>query len=368
MKRNRLLSGVILTVVAFICISCASPKYATITPELRTQFMNDLKAGKPNLDCDTLACDLSWIYNFNDMISLYNSSQWEKLAELVMKVGYGKDLGYYFLGQAAEGMGNNEAALKYYQQSVTVFSDSNKLHHCRESGGGCRGLDLATLLPQRIAAVKTNTQVKKREFATRRAKETNSKQIAMMSETAKSDPVNNSSPIPSTQIDKIKAAKTNWLATIIQPGKLPIGQPCKKYLASLKLPYHPDKWAPQEMFEIKPAHKLHPDVNTVSFMCEKGGEIYHMTFSSKEYRGKNALLHARQLTDKIIADLHLPENGWKLVESDLDGSFSPGGWRCLYSQTYRRDNIEIMFQVQRVDHKENGIRVMHVNILRVDNN
>jgi hypothetical protein len=38
-----------------------------------------------------------------------------------MKVGYGKDLGYYLLGQAAEGLGYNEGALKYYQQSATVL-------------------------------------------------------------------------------------------------------------------------------------------------------------------------------------------------------------------------------------------------------
>ncbi|MEN6375837.1 MAG: hypothetical protein ABFD75_13810 [Smithella sp.] len=154
MKKKQLLFSVTLIILTFICISCAVPKYATVTPELRTQFLKDLEAGKPNLDCDTLACDISWIGNLKEMISLHKSGQWEKLTELVMKTGYGKDLAYYFLGQAAEGMGYNEAALKYYQQSVVVFSDSKKLHHCRESGGGCRGLNLAVLLPQRIAEIK----------------------------------------------------------------------------------------------------------------------------------------------------------------------------------------------------------------------
>lgn len=135
MKRKKLLFSVTLIILPFIYISCAAPKYATVTPKLRTQFLKDLKAGKPNLDCDTLACDLSWITNLNGMIRFYNSQEWEKLAKSVMKVGYGKDFAYFFLGQVAEGMGYNEAALKYYQQSVRVFNDSKKLHHCRESGG-----------------------------------------------------------------------------------------------------------------------------------------------------------------------------------------------------------------------------------------
>ncbi|SEM72036.1 hypothetical protein SAMN04489760_13831 [Syntrophus gentianae] len=130
--------------------------------------MKDLEEGKPNLDCDTLACDLCWMENLDGMILLYNSSEWVKLAESVMKIGYGKDLAYYFLGQAAEGMGYNEAALKYYNQGVAAFSDSRKLHHCRESGGGCGGLDLAQAFPQRIAAVKASMKTSGRESAGRK--------------------------------------------------------------------------------------------------------------------------------------------------------------------------------------------------------
>jgi hypothetical protein len=167
MKRKQSLLGAILFVVTLIGISCASPKYATVTPELHSQFIRDLKVGNLNLDCDTPECYLSWGEHRNELISSYNSRQWEPLAELVMKIGYGQDLAYYFLGMSAEGLGYHEAALKYYRQSGTTSGDSRKLHHCRETVRGCGGLELASVLPQRIAAVTAMAQTTGRSSKSR---------------------------------------------------------------------------------------------------------------------------------------------------------------------------------------------------------
>lgn len=76
-------------VIAVLLLSGCVPRHAVVTPELRTQMMADLKAGKPNLTCE-IECAFSWMDNFQRMITLHNASQWEALAELVMQVGHGR--------------------------------------------------------------------------------------------------------------------------------------------------------------------------------------------------------------------------------------------------------------------------------------
>lgn len=141
----------VVIVVLFLC-GCI-PRHAVVTPELRTQMMADLKAGKPNLTCE-VECVFSWMNDFQRMITLHNASQWEALAELVMQVGHGKDISYYFLGKAAEGLGYYDAAVKYYQISLQLFSSPDKLKHCRDvpAGDYCGGLNLGTVLPKLIAS------------------------------------------------------------------------------------------------------------------------------------------------------------------------------------------------------------------------
>lgn len=140
-------------VIAVLLLSGCVPRHAVVTPELRTQMMADLKAGKPNLTCE-IECAFSWMDNFQRMITLHNASQWEALAELVMQVGHGKDLSYYFLGKAAEGLGYYDAAAQYYQISLQLFGSPDKVKHCRDVPGGdyCGGLNLGVVLPRLIAS------------------------------------------------------------------------------------------------------------------------------------------------------------------------------------------------------------------------
>ena len=132
--------------------SCAM-QHEVVTPELRTQFMQDLKEGKLTLTCQ-LECDYSYNINFNRMIALMKSDQYAALAELVMQIGQEKDMAYFFLGYAASGLGYYEAALKYFNYSLSLYNDPIAFHHCwNESFGNlyCGGVDLGTWLPGLIA-------------------------------------------------------------------------------------------------------------------------------------------------------------------------------------------------------------------------
>jgi hypothetical protein len=139
--------------IALFLIAC-TPKYGNVTPELRTQFLTELQAGKTTLTCVS-SCHWSWLQNFNQMMTLHNAGQWESLAVLVMQIGHEMDLAYYFLGRAAEGFGYSHAAISYYQVSAYLTGDSNKLHHCREWQFGCGGIDLASVLAIRLTAVQS---------------------------------------------------------------------------------------------------------------------------------------------------------------------------------------------------------------------
>ena len=70
-----------LVVVAFF-IGAYTPKYAMATANLHAQMME--KAGRPNLTCQ-INCRYRWLSNFQKMITLHNSSQWEAPAKLVCR-------------------------------------------------------------------------------------------------------------------------------------------------------------------------------------------------------------------------------------------------------------------------------------------
>jgi hypothetical protein len=54
--------------------------------------------------------------------------RWQDLALLVAQVGYMNDLGYYYLGHAAENLGYWQAAQRYYPDRRTAFGGSLSCH------------------------------------------------------------------------------------------------------------------------------------------------------------------------------------------------------------------------------------------------
>ncbi len=157
--------------ILFCCValsSCAgTPKYTTVTPELRTQFMQDLKEGNLTLTSNTLECAFSFSDSRSKILSLMKTTQYAELAELVMKIGYGEDIAYCSLGYAAAGLGYYEAALKYFNYSLTLYNDPVATHHCRNELTGnllCGGIDLGEYLPGMIAEAQANVENQKKPF------------------------------------------------------------------------------------------------------------------------------------------------------------------------------------------------------------
>lgn len=150
---KRLLSVIAICALSFFCSSCA-PKHATVSPELRVQFLNDLKEGRLSLNCQ-FECDWSWLQNYHRMVNLHNSKMWEELTELVMQVGLENGVSYYFLGKAADELGYYDAAIKYYKYSIALYNDPRAMNHCDpgERGDYCGVVDSNYEIPLLIAEV-----------------------------------------------------------------------------------------------------------------------------------------------------------------------------------------------------------------------
>ncbi|WP_211950285.1 hypothetical protein [Cupriavidus yeoncheonensis] len=65
------------------------------------------------LKCN-LSCAFRWGEALEEMRSLYDSGKWNKLASKVMEIGYENNLGYFYLGRAAESLGYDYAAFRYF--------------------------------------------------------------------------------------------------------------------------------------------------------------------------------------------------------------------------------------------------------------
>ncbi len=139
-------------------------KYQTVTPDMQANMLADLKAGKPNLDCAE-KCSFTWSAQVAAIHQLDLAEKWNDLAVRVMTIGFGSDLAYYYLGQAAQGLGYQQAAIDYYNLSLALNSGPNAFLRCNggqalaaqlqvQTGDPCQGVDLAGSIPVLIQASK----------------------------------------------------------------------------------------------------------------------------------------------------------------------------------------------------------------------
>jgi len=130
---------------------CAN-KYDAMTPELQASMMADLRAGKLNLDCG-IKCKLTWESQAPSIHALDIAERWPDLATRVMQIGYGSDLAYYYLGQAAQGLKYHNAAIGYYNYAAAIASGVDPLLRCEDpTNNSCQGVDIAASVPVLVQA------------------------------------------------------------------------------------------------------------------------------------------------------------------------------------------------------------------------
>jgi hypothetical protein len=108
-----------------------------------------LRAGRPLLTCHE-ACLAQWRAAQPQAAQLEGGAHWQNLATLLAGIGYQDDLSLYYLGQAAEGLGDRAAAVGYYRQSTAVSGTSGS---CERLSRVCGGVVLPRAAVLRIAAI-----------------------------------------------------------------------------------------------------------------------------------------------------------------------------------------------------------------------
>lgn len=80
--------------------------------------MERFKQGEAYLDCKD--CRQQFEARLAELSRLYQGRKWEELARAVLAIGQAEDLAWYYLGAAAEGLGQPLAARRYYQLAVQL--------------------------------------------------------------------------------------------------------------------------------------------------------------------------------------------------------------------------------------------------------
>jgi tetratricopeptide (TPR) repeat protein len=134
--------------LSFLALVACAP-LQTVTPDSRAQTMTTLQAGEISLDC-TMACSWNWVTERERLRAFDAAGDWESLALKVAQIGYQKDLAYYYLGRASEGLGYRDAALRYYRESFALATGNLRGPQCRAVAGDCMGVDLLAVLPGKL--------------------------------------------------------------------------------------------------------------------------------------------------------------------------------------------------------------------------
>ncbi|HEX7053469.1 MAG TPA: M48 family metallopeptidase [Burkholderiales bacterium] len=101
------------------------------------------KRGETTFDC-RLQCSLAYERNKDDWKRLHERALWRDLAVSVIQTGYRSDLSYFMLGEAARGLGLDEAARTYYRRALDASAD----YGC---GDDCAGFEVRKLARSRLS-------------------------------------------------------------------------------------------------------------------------------------------------------------------------------------------------------------------------
>jgi hypothetical protein len=115
------------------------------------QANSSFMEGNAVLDC-TWTCSGSYGSSRMKLKELYVYEDWRALAALVIQIGHRSDQSYFYLGRAAEGLGANETALKYYR--AALIQESGGGVRCNYLFNNCDGFDFPADINARIDAVK----------------------------------------------------------------------------------------------------------------------------------------------------------------------------------------------------------------------
>jgi TonB family protein len=133
----------VLISMVVLFVGCASKGPTNNKGQALADIDQSFYQGDIRLTCE-LSCSGQWGSNRTLLKRLYDTQRWEQLAAEVTQIGYLSNLGYYYLGSAAEHLGYAKAARSYY-----ILSDAAKA--CDKVFDLCDDLDVPALVNQALA-------------------------------------------------------------------------------------------------------------------------------------------------------------------------------------------------------------------------
>lgn len=149
--------GWLVRFVSFVLISlllagCASTSVDTKDQATVARF-DAFKSGNITLPMGTIEA-AEWTINRQNAYDMLAAGHWRGLADLVQRKGINNDLAWYYLGRAAEGMGETELARTYYQRSLDRTRSGKYSHSCQGKViSMCDGFDFPDVAQTRLSSL-----------------------------------------------------------------------------------------------------------------------------------------------------------------------------------------------------------------------
>jgi hypothetical protein len=116
----------------------------TVSPAL----LDSVREGTVELTCRSSACENVWLARVEHAAHLTTQARWAELSALLTVTNYSSDIGYYFLGRAADGLGSPRAAVHYYEIAKAELKNERSC----EAIGLCRGIGLSGVIDAELTA------------------------------------------------------------------------------------------------------------------------------------------------------------------------------------------------------------------------
>jgi S1-C subfamily serine protease len=145
---------VLILAIAMLGLAACASTVVDTTDAATTARFDAFKSANIQLPMGTIEA-ADWTLNRQAAYNLLAASRWRELADLVQRKGINNDLNWYYLGRAAEGLGETELARVYYQRSIERTRSDKYSHRCQGKVISlCDGFDFPDVAQTRLGALK----------------------------------------------------------------------------------------------------------------------------------------------------------------------------------------------------------------------
>ena len=146
---------IVAVLALFALVGCATTVVDSTDAATSARF-DAFKSGNVVLAMGTLEA-AEWTINRQNAYNLLAASRWRELADLVQRKGINNDLNWYYLGRAAEGLGETELARGYYQRSLDRTKSEKYSQRCQGKViSTCDGFDFPDVAQARLASLQAS--------------------------------------------------------------------------------------------------------------------------------------------------------------------------------------------------------------------